>query len=99
MQSLDVPASPRERVMRFLAAFEAAPNDADIKLRIGHVGDTAAVVIGIDNINYGLLATEAVMVAKIMEDTMQQFPMDSRSDELPNIIMGLREAAKQALNK
>jgi hypothetical protein len=95
MQSIDVPASPRARVMKFLDAFEAAPNDADIEFRSGHVGNDPAIVVGINGVNYGLLATEAITVAEIMEDAMRKFPSDPRNDELPNMIMGLREAAKQ----
>lgn len=94
---LTVSASPRARVMTFLKEFEAAPNDADLELRIGQMETGApAVVISINESKHGFTAKEARTVAEIAEDTMKAFPNDPRNGELPNLILMLRHGAAQA---
>ena len=53
MGSMETPASPRDRAQSFLAAFIAAPNDADIEIRTGHSeAGQPAVFISIDGKMY-----------------------------------------------
>lgn len=97
MRQMEVPASPKVRVLAFLKAFQAAPNDTDIEIRTGKTEDgTSSILVSIGKDDYGLLASEARKVADIMEDTMNLYPKAPEAAELPNIIMGLRAGADAA---
>lgn len=91
------PASPRERVMGFLRDFEAAPNDADIEIRVGRdAGGAPAVLVSIAGRHHSFLATEARKLADIMERSMCECASDPRSAELPNTIMAIRAGCAKA---
>lgn len=92
-----VQASPRGRVLAFLAAFREADNDADMELRIGKTeGGEAAVIITLAGIKHAFTAAEARKLATIMEDAMNACPNDPDSATVPNTIMVLRLGADQA---
>lgn len=100
MRSMEIPASRRMRIMKFIDAFHAAPNDADIEIKIGAIDDgQAAVLVTINGSGYGLTVTEARKVADTMEEVMNAHPADPEGATLPNIIMALRfgsDAAESA---
>lgn len=92
-----VPASAKTRVMAFLYAFHEADNDADIEVRVGKSGaGEAALLVSLQGSEHALMVAEARKVADIMEDAMNAYPGDPESRTLPNIIMALRQGAKQA---
>lgn len=98
MNQMTAPASPRARVLGFIEAFHAAPNDADIAVRIGaDAAGTPAVIVSIGRANHALMVDEARSVAEIMENAMNTFPNDPESRTLPNIIMALRAGCDQAV--
>jgi hypothetical protein len=97
VRQMEVAASPKTRVLAFIKAFRDAPNDADIEVRTGKTEDgIPAILVSIGKNDHAMLASEARIVAGIMEKTMWEFPNSHQSSELPNIIMGLRAGADAA---
>lgn len=97
MIQMTVPASPRMRVMTFLAEFRAADNDADIEIRIGHFeGGEPSVLISFNGKDHSFTVTEARKLADIMEEAMRAHPNDPDAATLPNIIMMLRMGSDKA---
>ena len=88
--------SPKLRVMEFIDHFHAAPNDADIEIRIGSSEREPAILISFCGSSHAFLVTEARTVADIMEDAMRAHPEDPEGATLPNIIMGIRHACDEA---
>lgn len=86
----------RRRSMAFFREYMAAPNDADVELRLGktEAGDPAVVIRINDGPYHGFTTSEARTVASIAERTMRAFPTGRLS--LENLIMGLRAAADKA---
>ena len=97
-RALEVPASPKARVMKFLDAFHNAPNDADIDIRIGRsaTGDPAVLVSISSGGDYAMMVSEASTLADIMEESMRAHPNDPEGATLPNIIMALRAGCDEA---
>ena len=97
-RQMEVPASAKVRVMKFLAAFHDAPNDADIEIRIGasQVGERAVLVSISGGGDHALMVDEARKVADIMEESMRAHPNDPEGATLPNIIMALRDGCNRA---
>ena len=88
---MEAPASARTRVLAFLDAFRAADNDVDIELRLGRtVSDEPALIISIADDLHALTVREAAIVAKIMEEAMNEFPDDPEWKTLPNMILMLK---------
>lgn len=97
MRVVETLASPRARVLGFLDAFQAAPNDADIEISIGmDEAQKPALLISIGRSSHCLLVTEARKVADIMEEAMRANPNEPEAKTLPNIIMGIRAACQKA---
>jgi hypothetical protein len=98
MREITIPASPRQRVVAFLAEFRSAKNDDDMEIRIGHhEGGEPAVLISLNGKDHGFTVTEARKLADIMEDAMRSYPGDPDAAALPNTIMMLRMGADKAI--
>ena len=92
-----LPASPLARVQAFMAAFQAANNDADLELRVGETGDgEAAIAISLNGKTHGFTAGEARRLARIAENAMRACPRDPAAATLPNLILALRAGADKA---
>src|SRR4051812_35692327 len=73
-------ASPLARVLAFFDEFRAAPNDADIEVRIGSTEKgEAAVIISIDGKRHAFTTSEARKMAAIAEAAMRECPNDPAS--------------------
>ncbi len=95
---MEATAATMPRILAFVDAFKAAPNDADIEIRTGTFGNTAAILVSISSGggDHAMTVTEGRMLAKIMEETMNKFPNDPEAATLPNLIMALRAGCDQA---
>lgn len=97
MKNVEAPMSARRRVLDFIDAYRRAADDADIEIMLGMDEDRRpALLVNVAGSNHCLLATEARMVANIMEGAMNACPNDPASRGLPNIIMALRAACDKA---
>ena len=93
----------RDGMIAFIGAYLAAPNDADIELRLACLADdptgnvlmvtlehpeiTKAIVV--------MTAAQARSMASVAEDAMNKFPHTPEAQGLPNLIMGLRAGANE----
>jgi hypothetical protein len=98
---MDIPKRPMDRFMAFLDEYFDAPNDADLELRIGMIGNdigSAEPAIGImlNGKMHGFTIKEARVMAAIAEDAMHAHPNEPDAKGLPNLILMLRTGADKA---
>lgn len=94
---LETPADPIQRIKVFVSQYLAAPNSADITVRIAtDEHGKPAVVIGIDDALHGFSAIEARKLADFAESAMRALPNHPDAVGMPNLIMALRHGADAA---
>lgn len=95
MGRVEVPTNPFVRCMAFVDDLDAAPNSADVEVRLGITAEgAAAVAISIDGRLHAFTADEARKVADVLEGAGNKFP--EAANGYANTIMALRFAADKS---
>ena len=86
-----------ERVKLFITAYQDAPADADIEIRLAHdEAEAVFVVVSLVGASHAFTPDEARVVANSFEDTLRTFPDATETRGFPDVIMGLRACADRA---
>lgn len=96
---LATPADPIIRTMAFLEEYLAAPNDADVEIRLGSMSGEPSIGISINGSMHGFTAAEARIVADCAESALHAHPSEKEAEGLPNLILALRSVADKAEQK
>lgn len=84
-----------DAIVKFLKTFLAAPNDADIEIRIGtpFFGGSPHVIVSLGGCLTAMLPEDADKLACIMEGGMRELGRRPEAMVFANIIMGLCQGA------
>ena len=101
MKQINVPARPVDRMLAFLAEYQAVDHNDEMELRIGRMGEDQAtskpaIVITLKGKQHGFTSSEARTIANMADDALRQFPDYPNAAGLPNLILLLRIGAAKA---
>ena len=98
MVELVTKAAVLDRAIDFFADYFAAPDDADIVIRLAAMGIEAvpSIAVSVGEKHHGFTASEARKLATIAENTLHKFPNEDDARGLPNLVLALRHGADQA---
>ena len=94
-----VPSDPTARSMALIKAYVAAPDDADITLRLGASEDGAgAFAIGVEKSLHAFLGSEAVPLERVVTMASKEMENLGVPVDFSNLILIIREGGERALS-